>query len=104
MFQAPSAGGSCSRRQPASDVEAEERDIPILYDVVASLEPDLPSFPGRRVGSGRDQITVGDNLRLDKAAVNVAVDHAAGLERLRPLPNRPVADLRIARVQECDKV
>src|SRR5207247_1898434 len=84
MFQTPSAGGSSRRRQPASDIEAEESDVPIFHDIVASLEPDLPTFPGHRVGSRRDQVIVGDDLRLDEATLDVAVDDAGGLGRLRP--------------------
>src|SRR5437870_11764830 len=104
MFQAPSAGGSTRRRQPASDIEAEESDIPILHDVVASFEPDLPAFPCRRVGSRRDQVIVSDDLRLDEATFDVAVDDAGGLGRLRSLPNRPGAHFRIARGEEGDEV
>src|ERR1700732_2162173 len=104
MFQAPLAGGSSSRRQAVSDVEAKEGDIAILHDIVAPLEPHLPALAGRRVRSRCDQVIVGDDLRLDKPTFDVAVDHAGSLGRFRPLSNGPRADLRIAGGEEGDEV
>src|ERR1700731_1984600 len=104
MFQAPAAGGSSSKRQVASDVEAKEGDIAIFHDIVAPFEPYLAPFPGRGIGSGRDQVIVGDDLRLDEAALDVAVDDAGGFGRLRSLPDGPGAHLRIARGEEGDEV
>src|SRR5207248_233964 len=104
MFQAPAAGGSSSRRQVASDVEAEETDIAILHEIVAPFEPHLSAFPSGGVGSRSDQVIVGDDFRLDEPAFDVAVDHTRCLRRLRPLANRPGTDLRIARREEGDKI
>src|ERR1700704_3475599 len=96
MFQAPLAGGSSSRRQVASDVEAEEAYIAILHDIVAPLEPHLSAFPSGGVGSRRDQVVVGDDFRLDKATLEVGVDHAGGLGCFGTLPNRPGPHLGLA--------
>src|SRR5438270_7274767 len=92
IFQAPAAGGSRSSRQ-ASDIEAEEGDVPILHHVVAPFEPHLSPFPCRGVGSRRNQVIVGDDLRLDEPALDVAVDDAGGLGRFGALANRPGPDL-----------
>src|SRR5437867_6970570 len=101
MFQAPFAAGSKTIRQ--SDIEAEQADIPILDDIVAALEPHLAPLPSRRIGSRRDQIIVGDDLRLDEATFDVAVDHAGGLGRFRSVPDYPGHNLRIARGVEGDR-
>ena len=103
MFQAPPAGASTSRCQ-VSDIEAEEGDIAILHHVVAPFEPHLSSFPSRGIGSRRHQVVVGDDLRLDKPTLDIAMDHAGGLGRLRALANRPGPDLWIARREEGDEV
>src|SRR5712691_12233031 len=104
MFQAPAAGGSSRRRQAASDSEAEEADIAILHDIIAPFEPHLSAFPSGGVGSRGDEVIVGNDLRLDEAALDVAVDDTGGLGRLRPLANGPGPHLRIARRQEGNEV
>src|ERR1700694_3214602 len=103
MFQAPAAGASTSRRQ-ASDIEAKETDGAIFHHVVASVEAHFAPFPSRGVGSSRDEVVVGDDLRLDEPTLDVAVDHAGGLGGLRALANRPGPDLWIARGEEGDEV
>src|SRR5207245_9110155 len=95
MVQAPLDGLSSSSRQP-SDVEAEERDIAVLHDIVAAFEPHLPAFASGGVGSRRHQVIVGNDLRLDEAALDVAVDDARGFRCPGPLANRPGPHLRIA--------
>src|ERR1700732_3154615 len=103
MFQAPSDGASTSRRQ-ASDIEPEERDLAILHDVVASFEPHLATLPSGGIGARRDEVIVGHDLRFDESTLDVAVDDARGLGRLRALAHRPGTYLRIACRQEGDEV
>src|SRR5436305_14792309 len=98
MFQAPFAAGSKTTRQ--SDIEAEQADIPILDDIVAALEPHLAPLPSRGIGSGRDQLIVGDDLRVNEATFDVAADHAGGLGRFRSVPNGPPTHLLTARREE----
>src|SRR2546428_7412484 len=95
MFQAPPAGASRSGPQP-SDFESEERDIAILHHIVAAFEPHLTAFPSGGVGPRGDEVIVGDDLGLDEPTLDVAVDDARGLRRLRALANRPGPNLRIA--------
>src|SRR2546426_7851101 len=103
MSQAPRAGASTSRRQP-SDVEAEERAIAILHHIVAAFEPHLTAFPSGGVGPRRDEVIVGDDLRLDEPTLDVAVDDARGFGRPGPLAKRPGPYLRIAGGHKRDKV
>ncbi len=104
MFHAPVAGGSTRRRQAVSDVEAEEADIAILHDIVAPLEPHLSAFPRRGIGSRGDEVFVGNDLRLDEAAFDIAVDDAGRFRRLRPLADGPGPHFRITRGEEGDEV
>src|SRR2546429_7549695 len=85
-------------------MEGEGAPPPSLTAVAAPPDPDLPTSPGRRGGPRRDQVIVGDDLRLDEATFDVAVDDAGGLGRLRSLPNRPGTHFRIARGEEGDEV
>src|SRR5438874_11377316 len=103
MFHAPLAGASTSRRQP-SDVEAEERDIAVLHYILAAFEPHLSAFSSGGVRSRRDEVIVGDDLRLDEPALDVAVDDARGLRCPGPLANRPGPHLRIAGGQKGHEV
>src|SRR3984893_19534771 len=102
MFQAPSAGASTSRRQ-ASDIEEKETHVAVFHHVVAPFEPHFAPFPRRSVGSRRDEVVVGHDLRLDEPTLDVAVDHAGGFGGLRALANRPGPDLWIARREEGDE-
>src|SRR5438132_10839888 len=100
MFQAPVADGSSSRRQAESDVEAEERDITVLHDIVAPFEPHPPTLPGGGVRTRRDQVIVGNDLRLDEATFDIAMDHASSLGRFGALTDGPGPDLGIAGREE----
>src|SRR3984893_14235937 len=103
MFHAPWAAGS-SRRRQRSDIETEETDVPVLDGVVASLEAYLAAFAGCQVGARGDQVIEGDDLRLDEATLDVAVDHPGGFRRRRPLANGPGPHLRRSPRQEGHQV
>src|SRR4029077_7812393 len=72
--------------------------------IVAPFEPHLPTFPGRGVRARRDQVVVGDDLRLDEATFDIAVDHARCLGRFRALTDGPGPDLGITGREERDEV
>src|SRR5919108_3781830 len=100
---------SCHRRCNApphlvlvafSDVEAEEGDIAVVHRIFLALEADLASLARRGVGAGRLQFLVGNYLRLDETALEVAVDDACSLGRASPLADGPGPDLGLARGQE----
>src|SRR5215813_13969573 len=68
----------------ALHVEAELDHVAVLHDVVLALDAGLARGARRRYRPGRDQVVVGDDLGLDEAALEVAVDHAGRLRGGRP--------------------
>src|SRR2546428_8158652 len=72
-----------------SDIEAEKAHVAVFHNVVAAFEPHLSAFPSRGVWSRRDEVIVGDDLGLDEATLDVAVDDARSFRCPGPLANRP---------------
>jgi hypothetical protein len=66
---------------------------PSLHDVVLALHAGLAGGAGGLRRPGRHEVVEGDDLRLDEAALEVAVDDAGGLGRRGALLDRPGAGL-----------
>src|SRR5437879_6095967 len=95
MFSAPVAGGSTIRSQTGVgptgllEVEPEDGGFAILKNVLLALDPHLAQ--GARLGpaAGVDKLLPTDDLGLDEAALEVAVDGPRRLRRARAATNRP---------------
>jgi hypothetical protein len=59
-----------------SDVEAEEQDVAVLHDVLLALDAHLPGVLRAALAVQRDVVVIGDRLRRDEAALEVAMDDA----------------------------
>src|SRR3712207_4745977 len=64
-------------------VEAEQQDVAVLHGVVLALHPHLPGLLRPLLAAQRHVVLVGDALRGDEAALEVAVDRARRLRRPR---------------------
>ena len=89
------------RRFPErSDVEAEERHVAVVHDIVLALGADEAFLLGDGHAAAGFQVVERDDLSADKAALEVRVDLAGGLRRLRAARDRPGAALIAAARQE----
>src|SRR5215203_5439579 len=84
-----------SRRRSSDqlDVELEQQDIAILDDVLLAFDAVETLVACGRNGAACDKVAVGHGLRLDKAAIEIRMDHARGLRRGISLVNGPGANL-----------
>src|SRR5690606_5332798 len=82
-----------AQRCERSDVEPELDHVTVLHDVVLALHPDLARRARRGHRTGLDQVVVRDDLGLDEAALEVAVDDTGRLRSGRALADRPGARL-----------
>jgi hypothetical protein len=85
------------------DVETEEDDIAVLYDVVLALHADDSLFPRRCEASVVEEVLVIDDLRLDESALKIGMDFSGCLRRFRAFFDGPGAALILACRQETDK-
>ena len=89
------------RRFPErSDVEAEERHVAVVHDIVLALGADEAFLLGDGHAAAGFQVVERDDLSADEAALEVRVDLAGGLRRLRAARDRPGAALIAAARQE----
>src|SRR5688500_8908178 len=81
----------------ASDIELEVHHVAVAHDVLLALEPKLPGFATPRFPAERDEVLPPDDLGLDEAALEVAVDDPRRLRRLHPRRDGPCAHFLLAR-------
>src|SRR6516162_1842325 len=74
-----------------SHIETEIDDVAFLHYVLAALAAQPASFLHGGEAAQPLQVVERCDLRADKAALDVAMDLASGLGRLRPLRDRPGA-------------
>src|SRR5258708_25596625 len=111
MFSAPVAGPSMTNDQSGvvtvpsagSDVEAKDRGIAILKNVLLALDAHLAQGTRLQPPAGVAQPLPADHIGLDKASLEIAMDDTSGLRCTGAAPNRPGAALRLARGQERDQ-
>src|SRR5580658_9165868 len=72
-----------------SYVESEVHDVAHLHYVLPALAADAPGRAQRLHGLVLHVILVRDDLGPDEAPLDIAVNRAGRLGRLRPLANRP---------------
>src|SRR5690606_37674816 len=92
----------CEPRFKGSDVELELDHVAVGHDVVLALHAYLAGRAGSRHRAGRHQVVVRDDLGLDEATLEVAVDHpgrlrGGGADRDGPRPRllRPGGEERL---------
>src|ERR1019366_4968597 len=81
---------------PRSDVESEEKNVPILHDVLLSFRSHH-SFLLRALPSAvRDEVVEAHRLRANEATLEVRVNHAGCGGRRIAAVDRPCAHFRLA--------
>src|ERR1700761_6424143 len=75
--------------KPASDIEAEVKDIAVLNDIFGTFEAHLARVLRALLAAIGDEVVIGDGLGADEALLEIGVDHARGLRRLGAVPHRP---------------
>ena len=78
------------------DVELEQHDIAVGDHVLLAFHAVQTLVAGGGDRTARDQIRIGDGLRLDEAALEVGVDDAGRLRRGVAVVDRPGPDLLLA--------
>src|SRR3712207_1638752 len=98
--------GLCARTNggTALNVEADEHDVPVFDDVVATVEAHPRLLAGPRPGASGHDILPFPHLRRDKAALHVGVDPAGRPLRRRTLLGRPGPALLLVEREERDEV
>src|SRR3954468_6266479 len=86
--------------QGISDVEPDLEDVAVLDLVVLAFDAELADFLGLVPRTEVEQLVPADDLGADEAALQVGVDHAGALGRLRTGAERPRPRLLVARRQE----
>ena len=83
-----------------SDVEAEERHVAVVHDIVLALRADEALLLSGGHAAAGFQVVERNDLGADEAALEVRVDLTSGLRRLRAACDRPGAALIAAARQE----
>src|SRR5689334_11519262 len=90
---------ACSRAMPAHvlNVEAEMHDIAVPDDVVLAFEPHFSHLLRALLALAGEKVIIGDDLRADKAFLEIGVDYARGLRRSTAAADSPRPDFLRAR-------
>src|SRR6266540_4680349 len=94
------------RRQQLSSARscgvAEVDDIAVQHHVILPFQAQVAVFAARRQRSAREKVLVPDDFRTDEPALNVCMDFAAGILRVRAARNGPGAILIFSDREERD--
>ena len=92
-----SQGDSPGEAQRESNVELEVHDVAVLHHVLLAFLAELAGITAALLAAQRDVILERRRLGLDEAALEVGVDDAGGLRRLRADGDGPGLRLLLAR-------
>src|SRR6185437_12548716 len=72
-----------------SHIETEVKNVAVLDDVIGAFQTHLAGILRALLAAAGDEVLISDGLGPDEALLEIGVDHACGLRRLRAVPHGP---------------